>query len=122
MNEAAVAHARRPLAARSIEHLRSVGKLEGISYLLLLGVAMPLKYFAGLPLAVKIAGWLHGMLFVSFMIVLVLAMVRGRLPFAHARTAFIASLLPFGPFLIDRRLEAVARGGAAERAARVPSV
>jgi integral membrane protein len=97
-------------AARSIEHLRIAGKIEGVSYLLLLGVAMPLKYFAGLPLAVKITGWAHGLLFVVFVSVLVLAMLRARLSVAHAGLAFIASLLPFGPFVIDRRLEAVARG------------
>lgn len=96
-------------AARSIEHLRIAGKVEGVSYLLLLGVAMPLKYLAGLPLAVKIAGWMHGLLFVVFVSVLVIAMRRGRLPFARACWAFIASLLPFGPFVIDRQLEALAR-------------
>ena len=93
-------------APNSIDHLRLAGKVEGVSYLLLLGVAMPLKYLAGMPLAVKIAGWAHGVLFVAFVIVLVLAMVRAKLAFAHACTAFVASLLPFGPFVIDRRLAA----------------
>jgi integral membrane protein len=111
-----------PAASRSIEHLRVAGKVEGVSYLLLLGVAMPLKYFAGLPLAVKLVGWAHGLLFVVFLIVLVLAMLRARLSFTHAASAFIASLLPFGPFLIDRRLEAVARSDGAQRAASAPSV
>ena len=99
-------------AARSVDYLRIAGKIEGVSYLLLLGVAMPLKHFAGLPLAVKIAGWAHGLLFVGFVLVLVLAMVRARLSFAHAGSAFVASLLPFGPFVIDRRLEAIARSEA----------
>ncbi|HTV21395.1 MAG TPA: DUF3817 domain-containing protein [Polyangiaceae bacterium] len=96
-------------AARSIEQLRAVGKIEGVSYLLLLGVAMPLKYLAHLPIAVKIVGSAHGALFVVFMVVLVLAMLRAKLSFKQAGTAFIASLLPFGPFVIDRRLEAIAR-------------
>lgn len=96
-------------AASSIEQLRLVGKIEGVSYLLLLGVAMPLKYLAHLPIAVKIVGWAHGALFVVFIATIVLAMLRARLPFKHALAAFIASLLPFGPFVIDRRLEAVAR-------------
>jgi integral membrane protein len=109
-------------AARSIERLRIAGKIEGVSYLLLLGVAMPLKYFAGLPLAVKITGWAHGLLFVVFVSLLVLAMQRARLSFAHACLAFIASLLPFGPFVIDRRLEAAARGDGKERAGNDPSV
>jgi integral membrane protein len=109
-------------AARSIEHLRIAGKIEGVSYLLLLGVAMPLKYFAGLPLAVKITGWAHGVLFVVFVSVLVLAMLRARLSLAHASLAFIASLLPFGPFVIDRRLEAIARSDGKARAGSAPSV
>ena len=46
--------------------LRAVGMVEAVSFLLLLGVAMPLKYFAGMPLAVKIAGWIHGLLFIAF--------------------------------------------------------
>jgi integral membrane protein len=119
VNEAAMAvprDAAARAAARSVERLRTAGKVEGVSYLLLLGVAMPLKYFAGLPLAVKVAGWIHGTLFVVFVIVLVLAMLRARLSFAHARAAFIASLLPFGPFVIDRRLEAVARSERTEGA------
>jgi integral membrane protein len=111
-----------PAAARWIEHLRVAGKVEGVSYLLLLGVAMPLKHLAGLPLAVKLAGWTHGLLFVVFVVVLVIAMLRARLSFAHAARVFIASLLPFGPFVIDRRLEAIARSEGAQRAAGAPSV
>jgi integral membrane protein len=120
MSEAAAANSvPADAGARSIEHLRIAGKIEGVSYLFLLGVAMPLKYLAGLPLAVKIGGWIHGLLFVVFVIVLLNAMRRARLPFASACSAFVASLLPFGPFVIDRRLEAVARGEAAARAANL---
>jgi integral membrane protein len=122
VNEAGARAVGGEAAVRSIEHLRLAGKIEGVSYLLLLGVAMPLKYFAGLPLAVKVAGWLHGVLFVVFLIVLVIAMLRARLSLARASSAFIASLLPFGPFVIDRRLEAIARGEGREGAANAPSV
>jgi integral membrane protein len=82
-----------------------VGKLEGVSYLVLLGVAMPLKYLAGMPLAVRIAGSAHGGLFILLMIVLGLAWRRAPLSRQQVVTVFIASLLPFGPFVIDRRLE-----------------
>ena len=47
-------------AARAIQQLRRVGKIEGVSFLVLLGIAMPLKYLAHLPLAVKVVGWVHG--------------------------------------------------------------
>lgn len=97
-------------AAEAIDQLRRVGKLEAVSFLVLLGVAMPLKYLAGLPLAVKIVGWAHGVLFIGFVIVLWRAKVRAPLSLAQALAVFVAALLPFGPFVIDRRLDAVARG------------
>ena len=49
-----------------IGRLRLVGILEGISFLVLLGIAMPLKYLAGQPEAVKVVGWAHGALFVLY--------------------------------------------------------
>ncbi len=87
-----------------IERLRRVGKIEACSFLVLLFIAMPLKYLAGQPLAVKIVGWAHGVLFVWFCWVLFQAW-RSRLPFLMAVVAFIASLVPFGPFVIDGRLK-----------------
>jgi integral membrane protein len=94
-------------AATAIDSLRRVGKIEAVSFLVLLGIAMPLKYLAGLPLAVKVVGWAHGVLFVAFVIVLVRAKLRANLTLAQTLLVFIAALLPFGPFLIDRRLERV---------------
>lgn len=88
-----------------IDRLRRAGNIEGLSFLVLVFVAMPLKYFAGQPLAVKIFGWLHGVLFVWFCWVLAVAFFRGGLSFGLATLAFIASLLPFGPFVIDHKLQ-----------------
>ena len=51
---------------KTIEQLRWIGIAEGISYLVLLGIAMPLKYIFDLPLGVKITGWIHGLLFVLY--------------------------------------------------------
>ena len=53
------------MLSHSIGRLRAIGMLEGVSFLVLLGVAMPLKYLAGMPAAVKIVGWVHGILFVA---------------------------------------------------------
>ena len=75
--------------------------------MLLLGVAMPLKYLAGLPLAVKLVGWAHGALFVLLALLTLHALLRRTLPFLEACGVGIASLLPFGPFLIDRRLKRI---------------
>ena len=49
-----------------IQTLRILGNIEGISYLLLLGVAMPMKYYFEMPMAVKITGMAHGVLFVAY--------------------------------------------------------
>lgn len=87
--------------------VRLVGIIEGISFLLLLGVAMPLKYAFGMPEAVRVVGMIHGVLFVAFSLVLLLAWIGGALNFRWALIAFVATLLPFGPLLIDRRLAAL---------------
>ena len=84
--------------------LRAVSLTEGVSYLLLLLVAMPLKYVWGWPLAVKYVGWAHGMLFVALGLLVLLAMLRASLPFGTACIVGIASLLPAGPFFADRLL------------------
>jgi integral membrane protein len=84
--------------------LRAIGLVEGVSFLLLLGVAMPLKYLAGMPLAVKVLGWAHGVLFIVFCAALLRAVVAARWPLARGAIVFGAALLPFGPFVIDRRL------------------
>jgi len=87
-----------------LDRVRTVGKAEAISYLVLLGVAMPLKYLAGMPLAVKVVGWAHGALFVVFGVVLLQAMLALRWSIGKAALVFAATLVPFGPFVIDRRL------------------
>lgn len=87
-----------------VPFLRVVALSEAISFLLLLFVAMPLKYFAGLPLAVRIVGSIHGLLFVLFCYALFRAATRGRWPASRSALIFIAALLPFGPFLVDRRM------------------
>jgi integral membrane protein len=84
--------------------LRIVALVEGVSFLILLGVAMPLKYFAGLPLAVKLAGWTHGVLFMAFSLLLLQTMVVARWPMLRSAAVLVAALLPFGPFVMDRRL------------------
>ena len=84
--------------------LRMIGWAEAISFLLLLGVAMPLKYLAGQPLAVRIVGMIHGVLFLVYVAALLNVHVRARWPLGRTALFFGASLLPFGPFLMDRRL------------------
>ncbi len=91
-----------------LRRLRLVGFLEGLSYLILLGIAMPLKYFADLPEVVRIVGSLHGGLFVLFFVLV--AEVTIRRPWWSVKfwlAAFVASLLPFGTFVFDGWLKRV---------------
>jgi integral membrane protein len=88
----------------SLSFLRRINFAEGTSYLLLLFVAMPLKYVAGQPLAVKYVGWAHGVLFCLFCLSLLLVMLKHRWHITRAALVFLSSLIPFGPWLIDSRL------------------
>jgi integral membrane protein len=88
----------------TIKLFRWVALAEGISFLLLLGVAMPLKYIWGDPAAVKILGMAHGVLFVAF---IALAFeVYGKLNknFSWFVYACLLSIVPFGTFYLDRSL------------------
>jgi integral membrane protein len=85
---------------------RAVSLIEGISWLLLLFVAMPLKYGLGEPMAVKILGRVHGGLFVLFLITLALAATEHEWKFGKIARAFVASLVPFGAFWLERKLRA----------------
>ncbi len=87
-----------------IGRLRVIAFIEGISFLLLLGVAMPLKYFAGIPEAVKTTGWIHGVLFVLYLFAVAEVTLRRRISLMLAFGALVASLIPFGTFVLDARL------------------
>jgi integral membrane protein len=84
--------------------LRPIMFAEAISYLVLLTVAMPLKYIWHMAAAVKIAGSIHGALFVVFCIALQQACLAGRWPTSRAALLFIASFVPVLPFFLDQRL------------------
>jgi integral membrane protein len=87
-----------------ISRLRTIGIYEGISYLLLLGIAMPLKYLADMPLMVKYTGWAHGVLFVLYMLSVVEVTLAHNWSIKKIAAAVVASLLPFGPFVLDKKL------------------
>ena len=93
------------MLSNPIGRLRLIGLIEGISFLVLLGVAMPLKYAAGMPLAVKYVGWAHGGLFLLFLLALFHAAAETELGFKKLVGAFIASLVPFGTFVLDKQLK-----------------
>jgi integral membrane protein len=89
----------------SLHLFRKVAVLEGISYLLLLLVAMPLKYWADMPLAVKYTGWAHGILFIGYGACLIMAWQEQKWKFGKVVMIFLASLLPVAPFIVDSKLK-----------------
>ena len=79
--------------------------VEGVSTLVLFGIAMPLKYLAGLPLAVTVAGSLHGALFMGLVAMFILGVWTIPMPGRLAALGIVAAVFPFGPFVFDARLE-----------------
>jgi integral membrane protein len=87
-----------------LRQFRIVALLEGWSFLALLFIAMPLKYQAGFPIAVRITGSVHGLLFLMFMAALYRAGRQRHWPLRRVLLAFVASIVPFGTFIFDRSL------------------
>ena len=87
-----------------VRALRQLAIIEGVSTLVLFFVAMPLKYFADMPLAVTVAGSIHGFLFVALVIMLLVAIAKVPISVGLAAAGIVAAVLPGGPFLLERRL------------------
>lgn len=84
------------------DRFRGIALLEGISYVLLLFVAMPLKYIWQMPAAVRAVGMAHGVLFVVYVLALLLAATERKWSVGKSAKLFIASLVPFGAFVADK--------------------
>lgn len=89
------------LLKNSLGHLRIIAFLEGLSFLILLFIAMPMKYFAGQPEYVKVTGMIHGILFIVY--VMYVFLVRSEYKWTNKTTyvALLASVIPFGTFYAD---------------------
>ena len=83
-------------------NLIKVGHAEGISYLLLLFIAMPLKYMADMPLPVRVVGSIHGVLFVLFIALILIAFKKLNLSVLTTVKLFLLSLIPFGTFYLHK--------------------
>ena len=91
----------------NIKTLRVVGFLEGISFLLLLFIAMPLKYILGKAVLVKYVGMGHGVLFMIFLAVLFIVCEKQKWSIKVFIYGLIASILPFGPFVFDHYVKKI---------------
>jgi integral membrane protein len=76
---------------------------EGVSLLLLLGIAMPLKYIFKIDEAVMYTGWVHGILFVAYCFMALAVKLKEKYPFGWLIKAGIAAFLPFGTFVFVKR-------------------
>ena len=81
---------------------RKIAFAEGVSFLVLLFIAMPLKYFAGKPLGVTVVGGLHGLLFVGFIVMALAVKNEYGKDWGWLAKSFIASVIPFGTFIMDK--------------------
>jgi integral membrane protein len=94
-----------------IRVFRMIALAEGVSFLTLLFIAMPMKYFMGMPEVVRVVGSIHGLLFLLYVGQLARVHFKQRWSFMFSLYAFVASIIPFGTFVLDKQLrekEAVA--------------
>lgn len=77
--------------------------LEGVSYILLLFIAVPIKYLLNEALFVKILGMPHGILFILYILFSIIAKIKYNWNFRKFLVISIASLVPFGTFHIDKK-------------------
>ena len=89
----------------SVKKLSFINTAEGYSYLALLFIAMPLKYLFGMALAVKIVGMIHGILFLIFCILLIMAWQETKWSMKNNIVFFIASIVPFGTFFTKNKIK-----------------
>jgi integral membrane protein len=92
------------LSQNPVSVLRVVGLLEAFSFLILVFVAMPLKYAADQPGPVRYVGMAHGVLFLAFVAVLLWTWAAARWPVGRVGLLLLASLFPAGPIIVDKRV------------------
>ena len=93
-----------PWYKTALGRFRKIAIAEGISFLVLLFIAMPLKYFAGYPQAVMAVGWLHGLLFIAYMIAGLDVRRKHKWGLKKVLLAVVAAFIPFGPFILENKI------------------
>jgi len=93
------------MSNKNVKNFGLINTIEGYSYLLLLFVAMPLKYLAGIAIVTKVVGMIHGILFIAFCVLLAQAALDTKWPIKETVIFFIASLIPFGTFFTKKKIK-----------------
>ncbi len=89
------------LLTSHLGRLRIIGFLEGVSFILLVGVAMPLKYIGGYQNATWEIGMIHGVLFIAYIIAVIPVKFTLNWNFKTTFLVLLASLIPFGTFIAE---------------------
>ncbi len=89
----------------ALKYLTITGYLEGTSFLLLLCIAMPLKYLIDIPEGVRYIGMAHGGFFIIYIIILMGAATKIKMPIWAIPAGVLGSFLPLGPFIFDHYLK-----------------
>jgi integral membrane protein len=92
---------------KELKALTIAGYLEGLSFILLLGVAMPIRHYFDISEPVRYLGMTHGVLFIAYVVILMSTASKVKMPLWGMPGGVIAALLPFGPFVFDRMLKKV---------------
>lgn len=88
----------------SFHNFRKVAILEGISFLLILFITMPLKYFMDMPTPNKWIGYIHGALFILYIVWVLMLKQEENWSTKKTVLALLASIIPFGTFWADKKL------------------
>lgn len=90
-------------STKTYSWFRRIALAEGVSFLVLLFIAMPLKYLAKQPMATTIVGGLHGVLFVAFIFLAWETKGEYKRSLSWFGKSFLASIIPFGTFIMDKQ-------------------
>lgn len=88
----------------SLYRFRKIALVEGVSFLLILFVSMPLKYYMDIPIVNKYFGWVHGILFIVYILLAVEIVIRRKINIWQFLRVIIASIIPFGTFFNEKML------------------
>ena len=89
----------------TIKQFRAISLIEGTSYLLLVFIGMPLKYGFGIKEVNQVLGMAHGVLTIVFCMALGVIWLQKKLSKQWCLAFFVASLIPFGAFLIEQKIK-----------------
>ena len=87
-----------------IRYFKIIALLEGTSLLILLLIAMPLKYIFQMPILVKIVGMAHGVLFIAYIILAIILTRLNKWSVKKSILIYLASVVPLGTFYVEKKI------------------